>query len=69
MLRILPALAALAALLSSSAVAQDAGPRIVVEPAELTLEVGESAQLEATALDAEGKEMDMEIMFFSRIIN
>lgn len=39
---------------------------IQVEPASLNLDVGESAQLEARVVDAEGAEREAPILFFSR---
>ena len=57
---------ALAALAASPAAAQDAAPRLVVEPAELTLEVGESRQLTATVFGPDGEEVpDARVVFFS----
>ena len=45
---------------------ETAGPRIVIEPAEMTLEVGESRQLTATVLDADGNEIEgARVVFFS----
>ena len=62
-----PALAlALAAFPASPAAAQDAAPRLVVEPAELTLEVGESRQLTATVFGPDGEEVpEARVVFFS----
>ena len=62
-----PALAlALAAFPASPAAAQDAAPRLVVEPAELTLEVGESRQLTAAVFGPDGEEVpEARVVFFS----
>ena len=61
-----PALAVLAALAAPPAAAQDAAPRLVVEPAELTLEVGESRQLTARVIGPDGEEVaDARVVFFS----
>ena len=51
------------------AIAQDQGPapaRVVVAPAELRLEVGETATLEAVVYDADGNVLDRPVFFFSR---
>ncbi|MGK0481879.1 MAG: hypothetical protein ACJAQ3_001857, partial [Planctomycetota bacterium] len=47
-------------------VAAEDGRSLRIEPAELTIEVGESAQINAQALDANGEPEDAELMFFSR---
>ena len=63
-----PALAApllAASLLAGSAFAQEPA-ELVVDPPELTLEVGDSAQLSATVKDAAGNEMERGVIFFSR---
>ncbi|MBL6756503.1 MAG: hypothetical protein ISQ11_08850 [Planctomycetes bacterium] len=39
---------------------------LVVEPAELVLEIGQAAELTATILDAAGEAVDAPVMFFSR---
>ena len=58
-----PALAA--SLLAGAAFAQEPA-ELVVDPPELTLEVGDTAQLSATVKDADGNEMDRGVIFFSR---
>lgn len=58
-----PALAA--SLLAGAAFAQEPA-ELVVDPPELTLEVGDTAQLSATVKDAAGNEMDRGVIFFSR---
>ena len=63
-----PALAApllAASLLAGAAFAQEPA-ELVVDPPELTLEVGDSAQLSATVKDAAGNEMERGVVFFSR---
>lgn len=40
--------------------------KLVVEPAGLTLDVGESANLEATVTDEDGNELEVPVLFFSR---
>ena len=63
-----PALAApllAASLLAGAAFAQEPA-ELVVDPPELTLEVGDSAQLSATVKDAAGNEMERGVIFFSR---
>ena len=60
--------AAVCLLPASLAAAQESRPpaSIVIEPAALTLEVGESAQLSATVLDASGAPVpDARVVFFS----
>lgn len=47
-------------------VAAEEGRSLRIEPAELTIEVGETAQINAQALDANGEPEDAELMFFSR---
>ena len=53
------------ALLAGSAAAQDPA-ELVVDPPELTLEVGETAQLAATVRDADGNTLERGVVFFSR---
>ncbi len=55
--------------LSGLSIAQDpkpTGERIVVEPASLKLEVGESASLKARVVDGNGQTVEGEVFFFSR---
>ena len=54
-----------ASLLAGAAFAQEPA-ELVVDPPELTLEVGDTAQLSATVKDADGNEMDRGVIFFSR---
>ena len=42
------------------------GRTLVVEPASLELDIGESASLSAVVLDAEGRKLDERLIFFSR---
>ena len=58
-------LAGAAALLAVPAAAQDPAA-LVVDPPELTLEVGSTAQLSATVRDAAGAEIERRVVFFSR---
>ena len=58
------ALGCLFALAAPAAAQQPA--ELVVTPAELTLEVGETAQLSAEVRDASGAAMEREVVFFSR---
>ena len=46
--------------------AEPAARTLVVEPAELVLEIGQAAELTATILDAAGEAVDTPVMFFSR---
>ena len=70
--RIAPAtlLAAMATIATTGAAAQDVDraevARVEVTPSELTLHVGEKAQLAATAYDADGNVVDVPFLFFSR---
>ena len=59
------ALALAAPLLTGAAFAQEPA-ELVVDPPELTLEVGETAQLSATVKDTSGNEMERGVIFFSR---
>ena len=54
-----------AALFAGFAAAQDPA-ELVVDPPELTLEVGSTAQLTATVRDAAGNELERGVVFFSR---
>ena len=58
-------LAVAAVLFTGSAAAQDPA-ELVVDPPELTLEVGTTAQLSATVKDADGNELERGVVFFSR---
>ena len=61
---------ALAILETGSLAAQEAAPvqvtRIEVTPTTLTLEVGEKAQITATAYDADASVVDVPFLFFTR---
>ena len=59
------ALAFAGALLAGSAAAQDPA-ELVVDPPELTLEVGTTAELTATVRDAAGNTLERGVVFFSR---
>ena len=59
------ALALAAPLLAGAAFAQEPA-ELVVDPPELTLEVGDTAQLSATVKDASGNELERGVVFFSR---
>ena len=63
-------LAAMATIATTGAAAQDVDraevARVEVTPSELTLHVGEKAQLAATAYDADGNVVDVPFLFFSR---
>ncbi len=62
---------AVALLLTTAAVSQDGnqdGPqpaKVVVTPQKLDLKVGETIQLQAKVLDADGNELDTQVSFFS----
>ena len=49
-----------------AAASQESERTLVVEPAELVLQIGETAQLTAEIRDADGKPTDASVMFFSR---
>ncbi len=61
----LGALTCAGVLLAGSAAAQEPA-ELVVDPPELTLEVGSSAQLTATVKDADGNTLERGVVFFSR---
>ena len=46
--------------------AENEPAKIVVTPSSLSLEVGEKANLSAKVLDSSGREMDIDVVFFSR---
>ena len=56
------------ALLATPALCQEEAPerRLVVEPASLELAIGDSAQLRARVVDADGQDLDEDVFFFSR---
>ena len=56
---------AAASLLAGAAAAQEPA-ELVVEPASLTLEVGETAELSATVKDGNGNALEHPVLFFSR---
>ena len=69
----IPGLASAALLLAFAASAQEeeaeSGPEpaeLIITPAELTLEVGESLTLQAEVRDGDGMPMDRNVVFFSR---
>ena len=63
-------LVAMAAIATTGTAAQETDraevARVEVTPSELTLQVGEKAQLAATAYDADGNVVDVPFLFFSR---
>ena len=61
----LGALVCAGTMLAGSAAAQEPA-ELVVDPPELTLEVGKSAQLTATVKDADGNTLERGVVFFSR---
>ena len=56
----------LAATLTGGAVSAQEPVELVVDPPDLTLEVGRTAQLTATVKDARGNELERGVVFFSR---
>ncbi len=64
--RFAPLFLALCLVMPLTALAQDTeGLSVKVEPAELTLKVGEKAQLNAKIVDADGVEQEHGVFFFS----
>ncbi len=65
--RFVPLFLALCLMAPLTALAQDTeGLSVKVEPAELTLKIGEKAQLNAKVVDANGVEQERRLFFFSR---
>ena len=64
-IRLAPLILALTAVATTQAAAQEAA-RVQVSPATLSLEVGETATVSATAYDAAGNVIDVPFIYFSR---